>query len=582
MKIKTKLLVNSALPMALVAITGIVLFWASRYVGEVTDQARAANAIVKDVFELTVVADEYMLAHGERAHKQWNLKYESLGKRLHTIEPREVSEKAILTRIRAEHQGIKATFFELADNYRRQSFNLTQQAQLDQALADIEAAKRQAGKKAGALSEIGTQLSTQRERMVREARALRELDARLAGQLLSKSQAMVSGGLQLASIHQAKVTVAEWRTALAILGFVLFAGFGLASTSLVITRSVLRPIARVRHGTEIIARGDLTHRLNIRANDEIGDLARTFDHMMGNLMTTTASRDELNRANQELKNSTAALVQAEKLASIGQMVAGVAHEINTPLAYVHSSVEMVKDQMPEIERLIAAYGELTALLKSGADDQVLTRQFERVNQLATAFRTDHSMDESRDLLARSMHGLDQIRELVLSLKNFSRTDRQRVPEFNVNDGLDNVLMLARPVLKARVKVVKEYGPIPFVSCSPSQINQVFLNVITNAAQAIEAEVGGTIVIQTRAAGDRVLVVIRDNGKGIPAEVLPKIFEPFFTTKKVGEGTGLGLSISRKIVEEHGGTIKVESVVGKGSNVTVSLPAGQEVKQQKRA
>src|SRR5581483_8402912 len=134
-------------------------------------------------------------------------------------------------------------------------------------------------------------------------------------------------------------------------------------------------------------------------------------------------------------------------------------------------------------------------------------------------------------LARSLHGLSQIRELVLNLKDFSRTDRERVAEFNLNDGLDNVLMLARPVLKARVKVVKEYSQIPFVSCSPSQINQVFLNVITNAAQAIEAEVGGTILIQPRAAGDRVQVVIRDNGRGIPADVLPYIFEPSSTTKK---------------------------------------------------
>jgi len=392
MKIKTKLLINSALPMAVVAITGMVLFWASRYTAEVTDQARAANAIVKDVFELTIVADEYMLAHGERARKQWNLKYDALGKRLQVVAADDLNEKAILARIRAEHQGIKATFTELADNFRKQSFNQAQQAQIVQNLTDVEAAKRQPGKKASTLNDLAADLTSQRERALREAAALRELDARLAGQMLSKSQAMVSGGLQLASNHQRKVQTAEWHTALAILGFVLLAGFGLAFTSLVITRSVVRPVARVKAGTEIVANGNLDYRLNLAANDEIGELARTFDHMMDNLRATTASRDELNRANQELKNSTAQLVQAEKLASIGQMVAGVAHEINTPLAYVQSSVEIVKDQMPEIEQLIGAYGELTRLLKSGADDQALSRQFERVNQLASAFRDSHSLE----------------------------------------------------------------------------------------------------------------------------------------------------------------------------------------------
>lgn len=582
MKIKTKLLANSLLPIGLVAVTGLVLFVAANYIADVTAQARAANAIVKDVFELTIVADEYMLSHGGRAQKQWNLKYESLGKRLQQMQADELSERAILARIRTEYQGIRATFAELADNHRRQSFNRSQQSQLTQQLVELETVIRQAGKKAAAFQARTAELTGQREQAMREDKTLRELDARLVGQLLSKSQAMVSGGIQLASMHQAKVARAEWRTALAIFAFVLLAGFGLAATSLVIARSVIRPVARVKQGTEIVARGDLKYRLNLQAHDEIGDLARTFDRMMDNLVSMTASRDDLDRANQELKNSTAALVQSEKLASIGQMVAGVAHEMNTPLAYVHSSVEIVKDQLSEIDQLITAYGQLTELLRSGADDQTLTRQFERVSELATAFRTNHSLDESRDLLSRSMHGLDQIRELVLNLKNFSRTDRERVAEFNLNDGLDNVLLLARPVLKTRVKVVKEYGDIPFVSCSPSQINQVFLNVITNAAQAIEADVGGTIIVQTRTAGDRVQVLIRDNGKGIPAAILPKIFEPFFTTKKVGEGTGLGLSISRKIVEEHGGSINIESIVGKGSVAMISLPASQELKQQKRA
>ena len=582
MKIKTKLRINALLPVGLVVLAAIVLMGAGRYIAGVTEQGRVANAIVKDVFELTIVADEYMLSHGERAQKQWNLKYAALENRLASLMPHEPREQAILARVRAEHQGLRATFTELADNYRKQVHNQTQQLLLDQKLVQIETAMAGARRKSAVDEAALAELTRERVQVRRESSTLRELDARLVGQLLSKSQAMVSGGLQLASINQLRVTEAERHTAWIIFGAVLFAGLVLIATSLLITRGVVRPLARVTAGTEIVGRGNLDYRHNLKSNDEVGELARTFDRMLDNLRTTTASRDELNRAHEDLKNSTSALVQSEKMASIGQMVAGVAHEINTPLAYVRSSVEIVKDQMPDIEQLVAAYGKLTELLVGGADDAALKQQFERVNALATAFHANYALADSADLLARSLHGLDQIRELVLNLKNFSRLDRERVTEFNLNEGLDNVLLLARPVLKARVKIVKEYGEIPFVSCSPSQINQVFLNILANAAQAIEADVGGTVVIQTRLAGDRVEVGIRDNGRGIPAEVLPKIFEPFFTTKKVGEGTGLGLSISKKIVEEHGGTIRVESAVGKGSVFIVSLPAGQAVNQRKRA
>lgn len=581
MKIKTKLGINALLPIGLVLLTAAVLVGAARHIGGITEQGRLANAIVKDVFELTIVADEYMLSHGERAQKQWALKYDALEQRLAGLAPREPRERAILARVRAEHQGLRATFNELAENYRKQIHNQTQAALAEQ--KSVQASTVVPNRRKSAADDAAAaELARERAQLKREAATLRELDARLVGQLLSKSQAMVSGGLQLAHINQQRVTDAERQTAWIILGAVAFAGLLLIGTSLLITRGVVRPLARMTLGTEIVARGNLDYRLNLKSRDEIGELARTFDRMLDNLRATTASRDELTRAHDALKSSTAALVQSEKMASIGQMVAGVAHEINTPLAYVRSSVEIVKDQMPEIEQLMTAYGKLTELVVGGADDAALQRQFQQVHDLATAFHANHALADTGDLLTRSLHGLDQIGELVMNLKNFSRLDRERVTEFNLNEGLDSVVLLARPVLKTRVKIVKEYGEIPYVACSPSQINQVFLNLITNAVHAIEADVGGTIVIQTRAAGDRVEASVRDNGKGIAADVLPQIFEPFFTTKKVGEGTGLGLSISKKIVEEHGGSIRVESAVGKGTVFVVSLPAGQAMTQRKRA
>lgn len=175
----------------------------------------------------------------------------------------------------------------------------------------------------------------------------------------------------------------------------------------------------------------------------------------------------------------------------------------------------------------------------------------------------------QELLQASLSGLDQIREMVLSLKDFSRLDRKKVDRVNLNDGLESTLSIAHNSLKYKAKVIKYYGDIPLVTCAPSQINQVFLNLLVNAAQAIEGE--GTITITTRVKGKHVEVAITDTGKGIPDDVLPRIFEPFFTTKEVGEGTGLGLAISYQIVEQHGGTLTVESAVGHGTCFTVSLP-----------
>lgn len=566
MRIQSKLRINAALPLALVLFTAAVLFVALRYVNDAGERNRLASSIVKEVFELTIITDEYLLNHAERAQRQWDLKYASLGQLLQGIGSAEAGEQAIVHRIYQEHQGLKATFTELVRNQQRQA---ALSAELQEPLPSKTTKQR-----------LDVEMQ-RREQARKEAGILAEFEARLVGQLLSKSQAMVSGGLQLSNISQIKVTKAQQSGALAIFGFVALMGTVIAVTSLLINRSVVRPIVKVKEGTEIVAGGNLDYRLGIDRDDEIGDLSRTFDQMMDHLKATTASRDELDRAHAELKNSTAQLVQAEKMASIGQMVAGVAHEINTPLAYVRSSVEIVKDEMPDIERLVAAYRELGNMLVAGADEEALGKQFELVSALAQEFERTHSLSEATTLLTRAVHGIDQIRELVMNLKNFSRMDREKITDYDLNQGLDNVLLLATPVLKKRIKVVRDYGEIPAIVCSPSQINQVFLNVISNAAQAIEGE-NGVITIQTRAKADGAVVTIQDNGKGIPKEVLPRIFDPFFTTKKVGEGTGLGLSISHKIVEEHGGSIAIDSVVGGGATVTVTLPIREQLGQRLRA
>ena len=264
------------------------------------------------------------------------------------------------------------------------------------------------------------------------------------------------------------------------------------------------------------------------------------------------------------------LIQSEKMSSLGQMVAGIAHEINTPLAYVKSSLQLVEGELPGVRGLVAECDRLLRLLEGGqATEEQLTAQFNLAAQAAERFR-ERGTGELEKLLNDGLHGIQEISELVLSLKNFSRLDRSKVARFNLNEGVENTLLIARNLVKHK-SVVKRLGDIPPITCLPSQINQVLLNLITNAAQATPDE-GGIITITTRREGAAAVAVeVEDNGHGIPEEVLPRIFDPFFTTKEVGSGTGLGLSIAYKIAEQHGGSIQVASRVGVGSRFTVVLP-----------
>jgi len=181
----------------------------------------------------------------------------------------------------------------------------------------------------------------------------------------------------------------------------------------------------------------------------------------------------------------------------------------------------------------------------------------------------HVLDDLNELVKDGLFGTEQVAEIVSNLKNFSRLDRSKVAQFNLNDGLNSTLLLAKHLLKS-VTISKHYESLPDITCSPSQLNQVFLNLITNAAQAMAQE-RGTITLVTRLAGEGVAVEVIDDGQGIPLDILPKIFDPFFTTKEIGKGTGLGLSISYKIIQQHGGTIKAESQPGLGTKFSIWLP-----------
>jgi signal transduction histidine kinase len=278
----------------------------------------------------------------------------------------------------------------------------------------------------------------------------------------------------------------------------------------------------------------------------------------------------------ELEESEAHLVQSEKMASIGQMVAGIVHEINTPLAYVHSSVELIKENMNDVKEAVESYQKLINRMKSGEfseDSDSDGELLQTAEEWTETLEEDGTLVEVEELLNNGLDGLDKISSLVKNLKDFSRLDRAKVAEQDINAGLDDTLKMVNHMLKDKIRIDRKYGDIPHIKCSPAQINQVFLNLLVNGIQAVQSaeREQGIIEIVTQLSGKMVEIVVKDNGNGIDQEHIDKIFDPFFTTKRSGKGTGLGLAISRKIIREHRGKISVHSELERGTEFTILLP-----------
>lgn len=270
---------------------------------------------------------------------------------------------------------------------------------------------------------------------------------------------------------------------------------------------------------------------------------------------------ELEIAHRKLKEMSGQLLQSEKMASLGLLAAGVAHEINNPIGFVHSNLNTLMGYVNTLLHLLDEYESL----ETSAPTENRHRITETKQQADLAFLRQDIVE----LISESIAGTERIRRIVQDLGDFSHSGESQYCAADVNTDLDSTLNVAWSVIKSKAEVVKDYGDLPLIECLGSQIKQVWLNLLINAAQAINQK--GQITLKTRLEGEWVSVAISDNGCGIDSEHREKIFDPFFTTKPVGKGTGLGLSTAYGIVAKHGGRIEVDSEVGKGTTFTVWLP-----------
>ena len=283
----------------------------------------------------------------------------------------------------------------------------------------------------------------------------------------------------------------------------------------------------------------------------------------------------------DLKESQAQLVQSEKMASLGQMVAGVAHELNTPLGYVKNNVQLLRELKQPLLQLADTHGTLLDCLHApDCDEARLSAALGEAIEAREQAAPELLKEDLQQLFGDTLYGLEQIGELVVGLKNFARLDRAMSEDIDLNDCVRSALVIARNNIKDKAEVTTQLGELPRIPCAPSQINQVLLNLFNNAAQAMERF--GRILVKTWADDGAVLISVQDSGKGMPPEVLAKIFDPFFTTKPVGQGTGLGLSISFKIIQDHGGSIRVASEPGRGTRFLIRLPRPQAPQLQESA
>jgi signal transduction histidine kinase len=378
--------------------------------------------------------------------------------------------------------------------------------------------------------------------------------------------------LLLALIVAASLLVARLRPVIALIVTVMLAGLSITVAYAVFTKmNVWIPIAAgilalaLVYGGHLLARTLLAERERRRLLEDINrDLEARIAERTQELSTANQElqqrHQEIEAAYQDLARTQEQLVHSEKMASLGLLVAGVAHELNNPISYVHSNLDFIEEYTERLAGIIETHENANP---SHGQERLGGDELKKVVNLETTLKT------LRELIASCKEGTERVKKIVLDLRMFSRTDDVGLVLVDLHEGIESTLNLLAKHYKNRITVHRDYGNLPLVECYPSQINQVFMNLLQNAAQAIPNR--GDVWIKTVSDGNWARIMIRDNGIGIPEDHLSRIFDPFFTTKAVGTGTGLGLSISYGIIEKHGGKIRVESKIHEGTEFTVELP-----------
>ncbi len=297
------------------------------------------------------------------------------------------------------------------------------------------------------------------------------------------------------------------------------------------------------------------------------------DTLVATASQIEAKNKKLKTALRRLEDTQAQMIQSEKMASIGQLAAGVAHEINNPTGYVSSNLKTLSDYQKDIGHLIQKYQSLMESLSQGKSNGALNSEDIKAIKNIKAFEEDIDisflLEDIDDLIGDCREGADRIKKIVQDLKDFAHPGEDKLQSMDINSGLESTLNVVNNEVKYKATVHKDFGDIPTVLAYPQQLNQVFMNILVNAAQAIEKK--GDIHIVTRKKDDFVEVEISDSGCGIDPKNMSRIFDPFFTTKDVGKGTGLGMNIAYNIVKKHEGAIDVRSKPGKGTSFTIRIP-----------
>ncbi len=292
------------------------------------------------------------------------------------------------------------------------------------------------------------------------------------------------------------------------------------------------------------------------------DILRSLASYITIAIQNSNSYRMMTKAFDELKSAQMKLVESEKMASLGVLTAGVAHEINNPVNFISAGIETLASSYADIKALLEQYMKLTP-------ESANKEHWPEILRLKNELEPEEALPEIEHLLNSVKTGAKRTAEIVKGLKNFTRLDENDMKKASLEEGINNTLVILNNQLKNRIEVIKEFGGMPEIMCFPGQLNQVFMNILHNAAQAIDKK--GTITIKTSSDSKKLKISIKDDGAGMPENVRAHIFEPFYTTKEVGKGTGLGLSIAYGIIEKHKGNIEVISEVGKGTEFIITLP-----------